>query len=162
MGRHCSLDNSHLLRTWPIHVGKLCTRVRTSNTDPQSGENTWTDGIRKVRPRLHTAINRTDFVSWWMWFNGWPNESTASWFSRECILLPSYVYNMLQDTKSARLIAVCKRSLRLELDVQSKRFSNLLLRVLPPPPLPCPSQREWGWEAWWGSGHKTLSTRLEI
>ena len=30
-------------------------------------------------------------------------------FSDECILLPSYVYNMHQDTKSARLIAVCKR-----------------------------------------------------
>ena len=31
--------------------------------------------------------------------------------SHECILLPSYVYNMRQDTKSARLIAVCKRTL---------------------------------------------------
>ena len=47
---------------------------------------------------LHTAINRADFVSWWMWFNGSPNESTAS-FSHECILLPSYVYNIHQDTK---------------------------------------------------------------
>ena len=28
-------------------------------------------------------------------------------------LLPSFVYNMHQDTKSARLIAVCKRSLNL-------------------------------------------------
>ena len=36
--------------------------------------------------------------------------STSS-FSHECILLPSHVYNMHQDTKSARLIAVCKRSL---------------------------------------------------
>ena len=30
--------------------------------------------------------------------------------SHECILLPFYVYNMHQDTKSARLIAVCKRT----------------------------------------------------
>ena len=36
---------------------------------------------------------------------------TAS-FSHECILLPSCVYNMHQDTKSARLNAVCKRTLR--------------------------------------------------
>ena len=31
-------------------------------------------------------------------------------FSHECILLPSYVYNMHQDTKSTQLIAVCKRT----------------------------------------------------
>ena len=31
-------------------------------------------------------------------------------FSHECILLPLYVHNMHQDTKSARLIAVCKRT----------------------------------------------------
>ena len=40
-------------------------------------------------------------------------ESMAS-FSHECILLPLYVYNMHQDRKSARLIAVCKRTLKLE------------------------------------------------
>ena len=28
-------------------------------------------------------------------------------------MLPSYVYNMYQDTKSTRLIAVCKRSLSM-------------------------------------------------
>ena len=61
--------------------------------------------------RLHTAINRADFVSWWMWFNASPTKSTAS-FSHDCILLTSYVYNMHQDTKLARLIAVCKRSFR--------------------------------------------------
>ena len=37
------------------------------------------------------------------------HESTAS-FSHECILLPLYVYNMHQDTKSALLIPVCKRT----------------------------------------------------
>ena len=50
------------------------------------------------------------FVSWWMWFNGSSTKALVS-FSHECILLPSYVYNMHQDTKSARLIAVCKRTL---------------------------------------------------
>ena len=42
-----------------------------------------------------------------------PRISTSS-FSHECILLPSYVYNMYQDTKLARLIAVCKRTFRPE------------------------------------------------
>ena len=31
-------------------------------------------------------------------------------FYHEYVLLPSYVYNMHQDKKSARLIAVCKRT----------------------------------------------------
>ena len=31
--------------------------------------------------------------------------------AHECILLPSYVYNIYQDMKSARLITVCKHSL---------------------------------------------------
>ena len=59
--------------------------------------------------KVHTAINRADFVSWWMWFNGSPTKARRH-FLTECILLPSYVYNMHQDTKSARLIPVCKRS----------------------------------------------------
>ena len=42
-----------------------------------------------------------------MWFNGSPTKVVS--FSHECTLLPSYVYNMHQDTKSVRLIAVCKR-----------------------------------------------------
>ena len=63
----------------------------------------------RVKLRLHTAINQADFVFWWMWFNGLSTKSTMS-FSHECILLPSYVYNMHQDTKSAQLIAVCKAS----------------------------------------------------
>ena len=58
-----------------------------------------------------TAINWADFVSWWMWFNGYTHNSTAE-FSHECILLPLYVYNIHRDTKSARLIAVCKRSFK--------------------------------------------------
>ena len=45
----------------------------------------WTK-LTSLKVRLHTAINRADFVSWWMWFISW------------CILLPSYIYNMHQDT----------------------------------------------------------------
>ena len=40
---------------------------------------------------------------------GYPRKY-SSHFLTECILLPLYVYNMHQDTKSARLIAVCNRS----------------------------------------------------
>ena len=43
-----------------------------------------------------------------MWFNGSPTKVPRH-FLTECILLPSYVYNIHQDTKSAQLIAVCKR-----------------------------------------------------
>ena len=50
--------------------------------------------------RLHTAINRADFVSWWMWFNRLTTKVQLH-FRTECILLPMYVHNMHQDTKSA-------------------------------------------------------------
>ena len=50
---------------------------------------------------LHTAINRADFVSWWMWFWWFTHESMAS-CSHECILLLSCVYNMYQ--KYAKLL----------------------------------------------------------
>ena len=51
------------------------------------------------------ASNRADFVSWWMWFNGSQTKAQRH-FCHEVVLLHSYVYNMHQDTKSARLIAV--------------------------------------------------------
>ena len=59
---------------------------------------------------LQAAINRPGFV-----YPGecdlmvHPRKYTAL-FSHECILLPLYVYNMHQDTKSARLIAECERT----------------------------------------------------
>ena len=43
-------------------------------------------------------------------------ENTAS-FSHERILLPLYVYNMHQDTKSAQLITVCTRTIRSHLNI---------------------------------------------
>ena len=39
-----------------------------------------------------------------------PQKYEVVSFAQKCILLPSYVYNMHQDTKSARLIVVWKRS----------------------------------------------------
>ena len=64
-----------------------------------------------VKLRLHTAINRADFVSWWMWFTIYRlTTKVHRHFLTECILLPLYVYNMHQDTKSTWLIAVCKHS----------------------------------------------------
>ena len=53
----------------------------------------------RVKLRLHTAINRNDFVSWWMWFNRLTTKLQRH-FLTECILLPLYVYNMHQDTNS--------------------------------------------------------------
>ena len=65
----------------------------------------------RFKVRLHTAINRSDFVSWWMWFNGSHTEVQRHFLTDAfCYLL--YVYNIHQDTKSARLIAVCKRSIK--------------------------------------------------
>ena len=62
--------------------------------------------------RLHTAIDRADFVCWWMWFNGSNTEVQRHFLTNAfCYLL--YVYNIHQDTKSAWLIAVCKRTLSL-------------------------------------------------
>ena len=69
----------------------------------------YVDATHGLKLRLHTAINRADFVSWWMWFNRLTTKVQRH-FLTECILLPSYVYNMHQDTKLARLIGVCKRT----------------------------------------------------
>ena len=52
--------------------------------------------------------------SWRMWFSDSPTKVQRH-FLHESILLLSYVYNMHQDTKSARLIAVCKRTFKARL-----------------------------------------------
>ena len=90
---------------------------------------------RALKLRLHTAINRADFVSWWMWFNGTPTKVQGNFLTNafcSVILLHSYLYNMHQDTKSARLIAVCKRTLsdltiRLRVRVWNSYSSSLWL-----------------------------------
>ena len=64
----------------------------------------------RIKLRLHTAINRADFVSLRMWFNGLPTKAYCHFLTNAfCYLVR--VHNMHQDTKSARLIAVCKRTL---------------------------------------------------
>ena len=62
--------------------------------------------LRLIGPVSYILVN---VIKWFT------HESTAS-FSHECILLPSYVFNMHQDTKSTRLIAVCKRTLTVKAD----------------------------------------------
>ena len=66
--------------------------------------------VHLLKHHLYIAIKRADFVSSWMWFNGSATKVQRHLFTN-ATLLPSYVYNMYQDMKSARLIAVCKRSL---------------------------------------------------
>ena len=68
-------------------------------------------GMARLSYLYTLRFNWADFVSWWMWFNGSPTKAHRHFLtSHECILLPFYVYNMHQDTRSARLIAVCKRT----------------------------------------------------
>ena len=44
---------------------EVCVKISKVNTSfPVQ-----TEQIRLIKLRLHTAINRSDFVSWWMWFN---------------------------------------------------------------------------------------------
>ena len=45
--------------------------------------------------------------------------------SHEYILLPYYAYNMHQDTKSARLIAVCKSYLYLSVHIWHEFQENV-------------------------------------
>ena len=63
--------------------------------------NTWTQqplarlpNLFSVMLRLHTAINRADFVSWWMWFNGSLTEIRTASFSEVSISLHLYVYKI--------------------------------------------------------------------
>ena len=54
---------------------------------------------------------------------------TRKSFSDECILLPLYVYNNHQDTKSARLIAECKRTLTVILLIM---YGSIPVVTIPP------------------------------
>ena len=56
----------------------------------------------RIKVRLHAAINRADFVSWCMFVRKW-----------RCAFVGKPLNHIHQDTKSARLIAVCKRSFTL-------------------------------------------------
>ena len=56
----------------------FCIRVQT---------NVW----RHFHVRLHTAINRTDFVSWWMWFNGPPTIVQRNFLTNAFCYLRMYI-----------------------------------------------------------------------
>ena len=62
--------------------------------------------LSSVKVRLHTAINRVHFISWCMLYTYECNKM-HSWEND----VGEALNHIDQDTKSARLIAVCKRSL---------------------------------------------------
>ena len=41
--------------------------------------------------RLHTAVSRADFVSWWMWFNGTPTKLQRHFLTNAFCYLRTYV-----------------------------------------------------------------------
>ena len=67
---------------------------------------------RSFEVRLHTAINRADFVSWCMLYTYKGNKMHSSENDPVLISVCEPLNHIHQDTKSARLIAVCKRTLR--------------------------------------------------
>ena len=62
---------------------------------------------------LHTAINKADYVSWRMLYM-YEGNNMHSWLVRKwcCTFMGEPLNHIHQDTKSAWLIAVCKRSLK--------------------------------------------------
>ena len=67
-----------------------------------------------VKLRLHTAISlgQISYRGELMWFNGSPTKVHRRFLTNAFCYLRT-LYNMYQDTKSARLIAVCKRSFKM-------------------------------------------------
>ena len=47
--------------------------------------------IRFLKLHLHTAINRTDFVFWWMWFNGSPTKVQRHFLTNAFCYLHTYI-----------------------------------------------------------------------
>ena len=87
----------------PIHL----TSFSNSNKRP-----CWIVVDREsLKLRLHTAINRDDFVSCCMLYTYKSNKmhSVRKW---RCAFVVNLLNHIHQDTKSDRLIAVCKRTLR--------------------------------------------------
>ena len=119
-----------------------------------------------LKLRLHIAINRYSlyiiypisyssyiiyyilYIYWWMWFNGSVTKVRKATFSHECILLPSYLYNMHQDTKSSQLLAACKRTL-IAVDDSLRISAHEILPVC------------WPWVAWLLNRRKLMMTLLE-
>ena len=64
-----------------------------------------------LKLRLHTAINRADFVSWCMLYT-YEGNKMHSWENSAVAFVVEPLNHIHQDTKSARLIAVCKRTFK--------------------------------------------------
>ena len=47
---------------------------------------------RSLKLRLHTAINRADSVSWWMWFNGSPTKAHRHFLTNAFCYLRTRIY----------------------------------------------------------------------
>ena len=65
-----------------------------------------------LKLRLHTAINRADFVSWCMLYIYIYTKVTKCIREKMTMCFREWIH-IHQDAKSARFIAVCKRSFRM-------------------------------------------------
>ena len=86
-----------------------------------------------IKVRLHTAINRADFVSWCMLYT-YEGNKMHSWEKFRCTFVSEPLNHIHQDTKSVRLLAVSKRSLSwlflfLESDEENERKRKKRKRV---------------------------------
>ena len=70
----------------------------------------WTSSSN-LKLRLHTAINRADFVSWSMLYTYEGNKMHSRENHDAVLSLGQPLNHIHQETKSVRLIAVCKRGL---------------------------------------------------
>ena len=68
-----------------------------------------------IKVRLHTAISRVNLVSWWMLQTYKGNKMYLSENDAVLISVCEPLNYIHQDTKSARLIAVCRRSITTDL-----------------------------------------------
>ena len=91
---------------------RSATRMYSSESGNDSGigrKRKLTLTLILLKIRLHTGINRADFVSWWMWFNSSPTTAQCHFLTNAfCYLL---TYTICTRIRNRRLVAVCERSL---------------------------------------------------
>ena len=80
--RSSEIGSSSEMRWWSV------TRILREKND--SGE-LWKQIWCTLMLRLHTAINRADFVSWWMWFNGSPTKAHRHFLTNAFCYLLTYI-----------------------------------------------------------------------
>ena len=101
----CSIQFSHILLLGnPQIQGVMCFE---HIFEPRPNE------LESCIMRLHTAISWVDFVSWWMLQTYKGNKMHLSENDAVLISVCEPLNYIHQDTKSARLIAVCRRSITL-------------------------------------------------